>query len=68
MEFSAVLTPAAEDGFIALNPETGTTTQDETVEEALANLREATELYLEEFPLIVTGRSLLTMFHVAVHA
>ena len=68
MELSAVLTPAIEGGFIALNPETGTTSQGETVEEALANLREATELYLEEFPLTVTGRSLLTTFHIAAHA
>ena len=68
MELSAVLTPAIEGGFIALNPETGTTTQGETVEEALANLREATELYLEEFPLTVAGRSLLTTFHVTAHA
>ena len=68
MELSAVLTPAVEGGFIALNPETGTTSQGETVEEALANLREATELYLEEFPLTVMGRSLLTTFHVAAHA
>lgn len=68
MELSAVLTPAVEGGFIALNPETGTTSQGETVEEALANLREATELYLEEFPLTVMGRSLLTTFHVATHA
>jgi len=29
------------------------------VEEALANLKEATELYLEEFPLPETGRPLL---------
>ncbi len=35
----------------SFNPETGTTTQGESVEETLANLREATELYLEEFPL-----------------
>ena len=68
MELSAVLTPAPEGGFVALNPETGTTTQGETVEEALANLREATEIYLEEFPLTATGRSLLTTFHVAAHA
>ena len=68
MELSAVLRPANEGGFIALNPETGTTTQGETVEEALANLREATELYLEEFPLTVAGRSLLTTFHVTAHA
>lgn len=68
MELSAVLTPAAEGGYIAFNPETGTTTQGETVEEALANLREATELYIEEFPLTFTGRSLLTSFQVPEHA
>ena len=39
MELTAVLTPAEEGGFVALNPETGTTTQGETVEEAVANLR-----------------------------
>ena len=33
-----------------MNPETGTTTQGETIEEALTNLQEASELYLEEFP------------------
>lgn len=65
MELSALLTPAPEGGYIALNPETGTTTQGETVEEALANLRKATELYLEEFPLNITGRPLLTSFQVA---
>jgi predicted RNase H-like HicB family nuclease len=68
MEFSAVLTPAPEGGYVAFNPETGTTTQGENIEEALANLREATELYLEEFPLTVTGRSLLTSFEVPERA
>ena len=68
MELSAVLTPAIEGGYVALNPETGTTTQGETLEEALANLQEATELYLEEFPLIVSSRSLLTTFHISAHA
>ncbi len=68
MELTAVLTPAPEGGYVALNPETGTTTQGETVEEALSNLREATELYLEEFPMTVTGRSLLTTFQVASYA
>src|ERR1700693_2782937 len=38
MELTAVLTPAEEGGFVAFNPETGTTTQGETVEEAIANL------------------------------
>ncbi len=68
MELSAVLTPAPEGGYIAYNPETGTTTQGETVEEALYNLREATELYLEEFPLEISYRSLLTTFEVQQHA
>ena len=58
MELTAVLTHADEGGFIALNPETGTTTQGETVEEAIANLREATALYLEEFPLLCKGHPL----------
>jgi predicted RNase H-like HicB family nuclease len=68
MELTAVLTPAIEGGYVALNPETGTTTQGESIEEALANLQEATELYLEEFPLTVSGRSLLTTFQVTTHA
>ena len=51
MELTAVLTPAEEGGYVALNPETGTTTQGERVEEAIANLQEATALYLSEFPL-----------------
>jgi len=68
MLMTAVLLPAPEGGFTALNPETGTTTQGETVEEALENLRQATELYLEEFPLDVAGQPLITTFQVAVHA
>ena len=56
MDFTAVLTPADEGGYIALTPETGTTTQGETVEEAVANLREATALYLEEFPMVSYGQ------------
>ena len=68
MLLTAVQIPAAEGGFTALNPETGTTTQGESVEEALANLREATELYLEEFPLTTSGQPLITTFQVAVDA
>lgn len=68
MELSAVLTPAPEGGYTAFNPETGTTTQGESVEEALRNLREATQLYLEEFPLSLSGRPLLTTFQIPAHA
>jgi predicted RNase H-like HicB family nuclease len=64
MQLTAVLTPADEGGFVAHNPETGTTSQGESVEEAIANLREATSLYLEEFPLSAKGHPLVTVFTV----
>ena len=68
MLLTAVLIPAPEGGFTALNPETGTTSQGESVDEALVNLREATELYLEEFPLKTSGQPLVTTFQVAMNA
>ena len=68
MLLTAVLLPASEGGYTATNPETGTASQGETIEEAVANLREATELYLEEFPLTSSGRSVITTFEVAVNA
>ena len=36
-------------------PEVGTVSQRKTIEEAIANLKEATELYLEEFPLPIVA-------------
>jgi predicted RNase H-like HicB family nuclease len=54
------------DLYVAECPEIGTVSQGETVEDAIANLKEATELYLEEFPLPQMGRSLLTTFEAAV--
>ena len=68
MFLTAVLIPAEEGGYVAFNPETGTTTQGESVPEAVSNLREATELYLEEFPLEQPGQALVTTFEVATHA
>ena len=68
MMLTAVLMPAAEGGYTAFNPETGTTTQGETIEEAIANLREATEVYLEEFPLAEVGQPIITTFNIAEHA
>lgn len=68
MQVTAILTPAPEGGFTALNPETGTTTEGETVEEAIINLREAVELYLEEFPLKLAGAPLVTTITIAEHA
>jgi predicted RNase H-like HicB family nuclease len=64
MTLTAVLTPAPEGGYVALNPETGTTTQGQTIAEALENLKEATELFLEEFPRPAAGQAWLTTFEV----
>ena len=61
---SAVIIPDSDGGYVAQNPETGTTSQGETIDEALSNLKEATELYLEEFPHDYLGRSLMTTFEV----
>jgi predicted RNase H-like HicB family nuclease len=57
MTLTAILTPDSEGGYVAFNPETGSTTQGESISEALDNLREATELFLEEFPLNSSGRA-----------
>jgi predicted RNase H-like HicB family nuclease len=40
-----------DDLYVAICPEVGTASQGYTIEEALANLKEATDLYLQEFPL-----------------
>ena len=62
-KLSAVIYPDAEsDWLIAYNPETGTTTQGKSPAKALANLKEATGLYLEEFPLLVNLRIVLRTF------
>jgi predicted RNase H-like HicB family nuclease len=46
--FTAVLHKEG-DMYVADCPEFGTVSQGKTVEEAIANLKEATELYMEEF-------------------
>ncbi|HUU12915.1 MAG TPA: type II toxin-antitoxin system HicB family antitoxin [Terriglobia bacterium] len=61
--FSAVIRKE-EDLYVAACPEVGTVSQGSTVEEAVANLREATELYLEEFPVAGRGPVFLATFEV----
>ena len=56
------------DLYVAECPEVGTVSQGYTIEEAIANLKEATELYLEEFPLPEVTRPLLTTFEAMVYA
>lgn len=57
-----------ENLYVAECSETGTASQGETIEKAIANLKEATELYLEEFPLKSSSHPILTTFEVPVHA
>ncbi len=57
-----------ENLYVAECPEVGTASQGATIEEAIANLKEATELYLEEFPVPEISRPILTTFEAAVHA
>jgi predicted RNase H-like HicB family nuclease len=59
--FTAVI-HQEEDLYVATCPEVGTVSQGPTIESALANLKEATQLYLEEFPLPNVGRPMLTTF------
>lgn len=54
-----------EELYIAKCPEVGTVSQGKTIEEAVKNLKEATELYLEEFPMKKRPKVVFTTFEVA---
>jgi len=53
-----------DDMYIAECPEVGTVDQGETIEEAIAGLKEATRLYLEEFPLPETSPRFVTSIEI----
>jgi len=65
--FTAVL-HKEDDLYVIECPEVGTISQGYTIEEAIANLKEATELYLEEFPLEEISRPIMTTFEATVSA
>ncbi|MDZ7265461.1 MAG: type II toxin-antitoxin system HicB family antitoxin [candidate division KSB1 bacterium] len=65
--FSAIV-HKEEDLYVAECPEVGTVSQGYSLEEALDNFKEATELYVEEFTLSETGGLLLTTFEATVYA
>ena len=65
--FSAVLNKE-EDMFVAFCPELGTVSQGHSVEEAIANLKEATELYLDEFPVEEEAKPIVSFFEVSKNA
>jgi predicted RNase H-like HicB family nuclease len=54
-----------DDMYIAQCPEVGTVDQGETIELAIAGLKEATRLYLEEFPLLETSPRFVTSIEVS---
>jgi predicted RNase H-like HicB family nuclease len=62
----AIIYPDSEtDWLVAECPEIGTASQGHTEEEALANLREATELYLESFPQALKKPAAVRTFELA---
>jgi predicted RNase H-like HicB family nuclease len=67
MTFTAVILKEGQ-WYVAQCPEVGTASQGHTIEEAVENLQEATEVYLEEFPLKEGSHPILTTFEVGAHA
>jgi predicted RNase H-like HicB family nuclease len=66
MKLTAVIYPDSEtDWLVAECPEIGTASQGKTEAEALANLREATELYLESFPQTMKKPAAVRSFELA---
>ncbi len=52
MKLFTALVQKDEDMYVAKCPEVGTVSQGKTIEEAIANLKEATALYLKEFSAV----------------
>jgi len=57
-----------DDIYVAECSEVGTVSQGYTIDEAIANLKEATELYLEEFPIEIMSKPLITTFEAVIGA
>ncbi len=60
-----VIVHREEDMYVAECPEVGTVDQGETIEQAIEGLKEATRLYLEEFPLPKTSPRFITSIEVS---
>lgn len=65
MEIFTAVIHKEGDMYIAECPEVGTISQGKTIDDSVKNLKESTELYLEEFPLKLKAKSLMTTFEVA---
>jgi len=67
LTFTAVL-HKEENIYVAECPEVGTVSQGYSIEEAISNLKEATELYLEEFPVKeIFVKPFMTIFEARVN-
>ncbi len=53
--------------YVAQCPEIGTVSQGDSFDEALHNLKEATELYLEEFTVEELDHPLITTFDISLN-
>jgi len=60
--FTAVI-HREENMYVAECPEIGSISQGATIEESVKNLKEATELYLEEVEYTSQGQALITTFN-----
>ena len=70
MDFTAIIRKG-EKQFVALCPELGVVSQGYNIEEALENLKEAVELYIEEMGLperITNGETIIISFEVKKEA
>ena len=56
-----------ENIYVAECPEVGTVSQGYTIEDSISNLKEATELYLEEFPVKESTKSIMTTFEANIN-
>ena len=66
MKLTVIIYPDSEtDWLVAECPEIGTASQGRTETEALANLQEATDLYLESFPLALRKAATIHTFELA---
>ena len=66
MKLTAIIYPDSETAlFVAECPEIGTASQGRTEEEALVNLQEATDLYLESFPHAAKRPAVIQTFELA---
>ena len=61
MHYTAII-HKEEEIYVAECPEVGTVSQGYTIDEAVDNLKEATELYLEEFPMETRSKTFMTSF------